>query len=556
AGSPHLAKEVALVHGEFRRGLVPRESLLALAEEDPLQADLALCFAEYERTLAEAGWYEEEDLLALALRSIEEGWRPPMRSLLVHGFTDFTPLQAAVLRGLARSAAVTVLLPEFEDFPGLAELRRDLRGQFPDWELAHSPPAIEGRTRLERLVLGGGVPGFDDESVQELVGEGPAALASLIARVARARLGADPSLLPGEIAVVRREGLPSDGLSEALRRHGLPVEEEEGPPLLSLNGVGAILAALDCLARDWPRTSVLRLARGVFVGEEAHLAEVLARASAEAKVVRTKAAWMRLSSSDACAEDPVGTALSRLERGLALLPEEGTAADYLRALRAFTAFWQVPARYWPRHQDERALAAYAREMRGLERLFGLLEEMAAAEGAAGEARRWDLPSFAAELLRLAGENHSPEASGLGGGVRCLGPSEIRGLRFRLVFLVGLNEGEFPKPISEDWLLPDEKRLRLRGAFHGLELRRTLAAREWQLLANVLSAAGETLYLCRAEVDARGEETVPSVFFSFLRDRLGALPVRRLGAGDLLPAELGEAWDESAMKARLMADLLW
>ncbi|MGQ9778622.1 MAG: PD-(D/E)XK nuclease family protein [Bacillota bacterium] len=553
AANPYLAKEMAVVYAELRRGLVPRAKLLALAQEDPLAADLVLCFGEYEKRLAAAGWAEEEDLLRLALRLLAAGHRLPIRRLLVHGFTDFTPLQAALLRALARRAEVTVLLPDFGFHPGPAELRRYVCEQFPGWEVVAHPPTAEAKNRLGRLILGYPDPGGPDESVEELLGANMSALASLVARVAWAHLKADPGLSPSSIAVVRRERDADDGFAAALRRHGLPVAEEAAP-LLSLNIVGTLLAALDCLARDWPRQSVLRLARGVFVGEEAPLADLLAEVSAAAGVVRTKAAWDSLLDLASPEGETIRTVLTRLGEGLALLPPQGTTADYLRALRAFIDFWQFPVRYWPSPPTEEAVAAYAAEMRGLERFLGLLAETAAAEEVLGEKRVWEIGALAAEVFRLAGETPSPSLDK--GGIRLLDPSEIRGLRFRLVFLVGLNEGEFPKPLSEDWLLPDAKRQRLRGRFHGPELRRDLALREWQLLANVLAAAAERLYLCRTETDARGEETVPSVFLSFLRERLGEIPLRRLGAGEVLPESLAQAWDEQGVKARLLVDLLW
>ena len=194
-------------------------------------------------------------------------------------------------------------------------------------------------------------------------------------------------------------------------------------------------------------------------------------------------------------------------------------------------------------------------MRGLERLFAVIEEAAGAETALCAPRSWDAAAFAAELRRIAADSTLPPTP-VPGGIRCLGPSEIRGLRFRLVFLVGLAEGEFPKPLAESWLLPEEKRLHLQAPGHALELRPSLAAREWQLLANVLAAATDTLYLCWSVTDSQGEARTPSPFLTHLRECLAPLPREELRASELLPRTLGESWDGSSVRARLLADLLW
>jgi inactivated superfamily I helicase len=47
------------------------------------------------------------------------------------------------------------------------------------------------------------------------------------------------------------------------------------------------------------------------------------------------------------------------------------------------------------------------------------------------------------------------------GVRVLEATDVRGLRFRAIFIAGLNEGSFPLRTSRDWLYPHEERERLK-----------------------------------------------------------------------------------------------
>ena len=565
AGSPALAANLLIALGELRRGLIPRGELRRLAADDPRLADLLTCWQEYEGTLRDLGEPDRHGLLRAAFEAVtpERLAEAPLRSLLVHGFTDFSPLQARFLRTLAEAGIeVTILLPFPGPFPCLEILHRTVIGQFPGWEMEETAgpgPA----TRLGRFVAGLD-PDPPDRSVRELIGEGEDALASLLAREIRAGLAADPTLRSDEIAVVRRETEPDSTLTAALRRHGLSVCDETGPTLLCLNGVGTILAALDCAARDWPRTSVLRLARGVLVGNEAPLAEALTRASARAGVVRSREAWTDLlapaaGDGEQGREDRerslAGQALECLEKGLALLPAAGTTAAYGEALRQLDACWDLPERWLPEQPGEPEMIAYAAETQGIERLLAALDEIAAAETRLGSARTWELSAFAGFLAGIASAT-ALAAPAAPEGIRCVNPSEIRGLRFRWVFLMGLTEGVFPKILAEDWLLPEGRRQQLCGPDHGLELRQTLAAREWQLLGNVMASATESLYLCWSTLDDQGEPKQPSLFLKHLRERLAPIPSAQLRAIELLPRTMAEAWDEGSARGRLLADLLW
>ena len=53
------------------------------------------------------------------------------------------------------------------------------------------------------------------------------------------------------------------------------------------------------------------------------------------------------------------------------------------------------------------------------------------------------------------------------GLRVLEATDVRGLRFRAVFMAGLTEGGFPLTAGRDWIYPHEERDRLRE--YGLTL---------------------------------------------------------------------------------------
>jgi ATP-dependent helicase/DNAse subunit B len=103
------------------------------------------------------------------------------------------------------------------------------------------------------------------------------------------------------------------------------------------------------------------------------------------------------------------------------------------------------------------------------------------------------------------------------GLRVLEATDIRGLRFRAVFLAGLIEGGFPLTASRDWIYPHEERDRLRE--YGLTLEdispHTLLKEE-HYFYQVCCRATERLYLTRPLMLGDDSETVASYYVDELR----------------------------------------
>jgi ATP-dependent helicase/DNAse subunit B len=103
------------------------------------------------------------------------------------------------------------------------------------------------------------------------------------------------------------------------------------------------------------------------------------------------------------------------------------------------------------------------------------------------------------------------------GLRVLEATDVRGLRFRAIFIAGMIEGGFPLKTSRDWLYPHEERVRLQK--HGIFLEDispdTLLKEEHYFYQSACRAT-ERLYLTRPLALVDGSETVASYYIEELR----------------------------------------
>ena len=136
---------------------------------------------------------------------------------------------------------------------------------------------------------------------------------------------------------------------------------------------------------------------------------------------------------------------------------------------------------------------------------------------AGKVTSTRLSTFLTETRRSMGFQSQLFGAPNRNGLRVLEATDVRGLRFRAIFLAGLIEGGFPLSASRDWIYPHEERDRLRE--YGLTLEdispNTLLKEE-HYFYQVTCRATERLYLTRPLLLGDDSETVASYYVDELR----------------------------------------
>jgi len=103
------------------------------------------------------------------------------------------------------------------------------------------------------------------------------------------------------------------------------------------------------------------------------------------------------------------------------------------------------------------------------------------------------------------------------GLRVLEATDVRGLRFRAVFIAGMIEGGFPLRMARDWLYPHEERERLKKYGVVLEdISSDTLLKEEHYFYQAACRATDRLYLTRPLAGADGNETVASYYIEELK----------------------------------------
>src|SRR5688572_21656538 len=141
-------------------------------------------------------------------------------------------------------------------------------------------------------------------------------------------------------------------------------------------------------------------------------------------------------------------------------------------------------------------------------------EITSAESAADTVK---LSIFLQELRRCLNSQSQLLGAADRSGLRILEATDVRGLRFRAVFIAGLIEGGFPLRASRDWIYPHEERERLKK--YGLTLEDISPAtllKEEHYFYQAACRASERLFLTRPLLLEDDSETVSSYYVDELR----------------------------------------
>ncbi|HEX2228876.1 MAG TPA: PD-(D/E)XK nuclease family protein, partial [Candidatus Binatia bacterium] len=579
---------------DLRDGMVRPEFALTAFEDrqfgDRLSARpaellrLFQCFASF----CEAqGIYTLADLDTAAVERISTSeFLQQFAHIIYYGFYDLTQVQVDVFHAVAKNFPTTLFFPL---------LRR--RPEHGAWIFAEQfyQRYIEGRGTGPEIALAGAtsLPAtfrlFDEASETTYVeppGNWRCSVSSAfgvhdeVSAAAKEilRLIEDERFAFHEIAVIARS-LDDYGASiqEIFESHRIPLSGKLDEPLAQFPLTKAVILLLNLPAHDFARAQVIDFLSSPYLQTEALLDEnIVARpdlwdlATRELAICKGLPEWRRLRSFGNC-ELELGRPSEIEERRVIRIPAaqltylaelvENLAAEFSKIPERGP--WGLFADVWKELLGKYLGIAPAHRRKTLggaeaavgESILDVLHRLSGLGTVFGDVALGDFSrTFQHWLERSAISRDSRNLD----GVLVANATAARGLACRALFVLGLNEGVFPRSIREDPFLRDRDREFLERDL-GYKINQKLAAfDEEKLLFTILvNAARERLYCSFQRADESGRALAPSWYVGELERALSNASEGRLrqttiprGASDksnvdifgredlLLPEELG------------------
>ncbi|WP_447975502.1 PD-(D/E)XK nuclease family protein [Nitrospira sp. Kam-Ns4a] len=554
-------------------GVDPATALAAVAEgqfgvEDaPKLRGLFTLLAALDAGARALGVGTADDLAAAVIPAVPASrFLAGLGRVLYYGFYDLTQVQLSLLEAVVRAAPATVYFPLGEG-PAYEFARRFFERHLRALaSLAERTAPADGAAPLSDP--------HDRPAVQVMNAVGSEDELALVCKEILV-LVESRGFAFDEIGVVARTLTPyAEGLPRLLAQHRIPFVTTATRPLIAEPAAKVLVQLARLPLTGFYRAPVLDvltspLHRSRTLGGNRPAAaprpDLWRRAVEVLGITRGEAEWRRLAQAgslrlhgsgdqeeDAPADEEALPAagvpaaqldllwrlVAELMADCRALPSEGTVGELTEAFLSLAAKHLSVPGFSEAGEDgldgtnERgpaarpasvgaALRALFEELRGLDRLPGTLT--------------WEewVGLFTRALERAA----VPLGSDRHRGVQILDAMAARGLSFRALFLLGLNDQVFPRSIREDAFLRDRYR-RVLAETLGYKLDEKLAGydEERLLFALLTGSARERLYLLYQRADAEGRPLAPS---PYLVGSEGLPPERKPVPDVILPRRLTE-----------------
>jgi ATP-dependent helicase/DNAse subunit B len=512
----------------------------------PLDRDLALIFAAYQKLLDDHGWLDRDATYRLVVRRLGDTTAavlPADTVVLLDGFVEFTPPQLLMLRGLAkRIAGLWFALPA--DAPGdetraelftvAANTAAELARLWPNAEFEHVSPADVNRP-AGLTHLHGNLFRDDAEPASDAAGlhfiEAPAMLGEvrLVARAVKERLLA--GCAPGRVLVSARDMTAYAGLiDEVFTGYGIPMELDRSPTLTDIAEVRTLLAAARLPEADWPFAATAALLRNTLInlpGAPAQRrldAELLLRSLGvpAGRDAYLAAAGQRADAPEPALDDEEAEGSRRRRRHELARRAEPVLRQF------FDAWGQLPGRV--------SLDKHVAWLGGLAINLGI-------GGAADDAlqpfwdelaewstrdsgRPIDFTEFLELIDSLAASTGRHSADAEAGGVRVV-PAELAAdLDCDHLYLLGLGERGFPRARGGGGLYDEDRRRAFRATGVDLAVVSDALPFEMLLFFRLMCAAARSATLSYPAVDEAGQDLLPGAFWRCVKSLFHDVPTTR------------------------------
>ncbi|HTM10223.1 MAG TPA: PD-(D/E)XK nuclease family protein [Verrucomicrobiae bacterium] len=491
------------------------------------------------------GLRDYADLDALALEHAPtSNYLQSFKRVLYYGFYDLTQVQLDVFLAVARRYPTTVFFPLIHDRP-----------KHPAWTFAerfyerYIHGVADRQAEIRNLVAAEGSatrPSLLSLFAEEAGAARPAALKDFPIRIFSCfsardeidaaakeilRLHTEEGCSFDEIGVVGRSLEPYlSSIRDVFSRHAVPFSTSGEEPLASHPLAKAALLLVNLPLKGYVRSHVIDLLDSPFFNAPACDKNLSPRpdlwdlASRRLAIGKGADEWLRMEKYAARGITVAETADNEdvKRREIAVPPEQ------LRALlKIFTAlradFEALPG--------EASWSRYAVVWEALQQKWLAPDrDSAAAESIGGTLRRLGELDAVGEKVTLAHfletyqrwiERGSIAGNASLGGVAVLDAMAARGLSFRALFIIGLNEGVFPRTIREDAFLRDRERELLETVL-GYKVATKLGGfdEERLLFTLLVGAAKERLYCLYARNDGDGRPLAASWYVDELCRAVG------------------------------------
>ena len=468
------------------------------------------------------------------------------KRIFYYGFYDLTQVQLDVLHEVVRHYSATLYFPLLRGHPAWIFAERFYERYLQGWAAEEEHMIQPGSDACLLPLFSDQIPPREPQtanlrSCTIISCSGPRDEILTVAKEIL-RLNRDEGVAFAEIGVAARTLEPyTDWIKEVFRDHRIPISTSAEEPLLQAPLAKAVILLLDLTGKDYLRSHFVQLVSSPFFNLSAVSPQGLAPRpdvwdvlTRRLGITKGTDEWTRLKryldrdfefsrgeeGNGETRKVRVGSGqvailwrlFTELHHDLSGLPAGASWSEYVE-------WWRTLLQKYLDLEGAKALMAESPEQAVKTAIFETLTALSILDRIDSKV---SLSHFVQTLRRWLERKSVPISDRNLDGVTVLDAMAARGSRFRTIFVLGLNEGLFPRTIREDAFLRDRTR-RLMETVLGYKVGEKLAAfdEEKLLFTLIVGSATERLYCLYQRSDDTGRALEPSWYLAELERALSS-----------------------------------
>lgn len=368
------------------------------------------------------------------------------------------------------------------------------------------------------------------------------------------RLRSDGVLAFDEIGIVARDLDPYlRPLQNIFQKHAIPIASSAEVSLMQYPLAKSVFLMTTLLLQDFPRRACIDLMTSPFFNRAAccETASLLKPddwdfLSRKAKITSGLNSWQKLVLGDKSASPDFSDQNARLWATFLTLYQDLSAFPKAALWSDYAMLWQERLEKYlgllPLHElKEQDSASFSDSEQISSAISKILERLTSLGKISGQVLRDD---FIAAFQRGLKKANMAFASHNIAGVSLMNIMQTRGISYRVLFVLGMNEGSFPRTIREDPFLVDHQR-RVLETVLGYKVGEKLAGYDEEKLLFILAvwSATDQFYALYHRTDVLGGECAPSWYLGELK-RVFQIEDETFIPRDLIARQLLSPFDQA------------
>lgn len=514
-------KTLSSIIGDIKQSLLTPEDYMAKCPNQAFYREIGLIYEEYERIMEDLGLIDREGTFFKSLENLKKD-RSIFNNLdfiLIDEFFDFRIQEWELLKEISQtSVPIYINMPFYRENSSitLEETLDKLKGLSFQIEYVDKDDYHFFEEVGSKLFTNKEIQGQDKAKVTQIVGANDYLEVKKIGEKIKYHYRQGVKL--EDMALVLSNNKYKKVVSQVFQEEGIPLNMEEEISLWGLPLVKELVGLLE-LKNKMDKKALINRIRSKYFNicnqDEMEALEYILRKTFFSSLDDLKNSQQLLASSYGSTIDKV---IGEIRRELELIPEKGLIEEYIQVIEELINKFNPKERIIETYKELGDYDLLHRDLTGLEKLISLLGEMKSFSQLL--PTKLDLGKFLKLMENYFKNQVIIERERNNQGINILSPTATRGLNYKIIFMVGMSQDNYPNLLEENFFFREKNYKELVALGIGYKSYYENLDKESLIFSIIVASCTQHLYLSYSENASEDEKEIASIFLDEVIEKLG------------------------------------